>query len=53
MPPAGGGPHRYGFRAYAASARLGLTVGAAADDLRRARQGREPAGGTLVGTYQR
>jgi phosphatidylethanolamine-binding protein (PEBP) family uncharacterized protein len=52
MPPVGGGPHRYFFRVYAASTRLGLIFGASADDLRRALAGRELASGTLVGTYQ-
>jgi Raf kinase inhibitor-like YbhB/YbcL family protein len=53
MPPVGGGPHRYFFRVYAASTRLGLIFGASADDLRHALEGRELASGTLVGTYQR
>jgi phosphatidylethanolamine-binding protein (PEBP) family uncharacterized protein len=53
LPPVGGGPHRYFFRVYAASAPLGLVAGASADDLRRALEGKELASGTLVGTYQR
>ena len=53
MPPVGDDPHRYFFRVFAASAPLGLTAGAAAQDLRHALEGKELASGTLVGTYQR
>jgi Raf kinase inhibitor-like YbhB/YbcL family protein len=54
LPPVGDGPHRYFFRVFAASAPLGLTAGASAQNLRRALEGKELAsGGTLVGTYQR
>ena len=53
LPPVGDSPHRYFFRVYAASAPLGLVAGASVEDLRRALEGRELAGGTLVGTYQR
>jgi Raf kinase inhibitor-like YbhB/YbcL family protein len=51
--PAGDGPHRYFFRLFVASAPLGLTAGAAAQDLGHALEGRELASCTLVGTYQR
>ena len=50
---AGDDPHRYFFRVFAASAPLGLTAGASAQDLRRALEGKELASGTLVGTYRR
>jgi Raf kinase inhibitor-like YbhB/YbcL family protein len=53
LPPVGDGPHRYFFRVFAASAPLGLTSGASAQDLRQALEGKELASGTLVGTYQR
>jgi Raf kinase inhibitor-like YbhB/YbcL family protein len=53
LPPVGEGPHRYFFQVFAASALLGLTAGASAQDLRRALEGKELASGTLVGTYQR
>jgi phosphatidylethanolamine-binding protein (PEBP) family uncharacterized protein len=53
MPLVGHGPHRYCFRVYAASAPLGLTTGASAEDLSRALEGKELASGTLVATYQR
>ena len=53
LPPVGDGPHRYFFRVFAASAPLGLTAGASAQDLRHALEGKELASGTLVGTYQR
>jgi Raf kinase inhibitor-like YbhB/YbcL family protein len=53
LPPVGDDPHRYFFRVYAASARLGLTAGVSAEDLRQALEGKELASGTLVGTYQR
>jgi Raf kinase inhibitor-like YbhB/YbcL family protein len=53
LPPVGDGPHRYFFRVFAASAPLGLTAGASAQDLRRALEDKELASGTLVGTYQR
>jgi hypothetical protein len=41
LPPVGDGPHRYFFRVFAASAPLGLTAGASAQDLRRALEGKE------------
>ena len=53
LPPVGDGPHRYFFQVFAASAPLGLTAGASAQDLRHALEGKELASGTLVGTYQR
>ena len=53
LPPVGDAPHRYFFRVFAASAPLGLTAGASAQDLRHALEGKEQASGTLVGTYQR
>jgi Raf kinase inhibitor-like YbhB/YbcL family protein len=53
LPPVGDDPHRYFFRVFAASAPLGLTAGASADDLRRALEGKELASGTFVGVYQR
>jgi phosphatidylethanolamine-binding protein (PEBP) family uncharacterized protein len=37
----------------AASAPVGLSAGASAQDLRRALEGKKLASGTLVGTYQR
>jgi Raf kinase inhibitor-like YbhB/YbcL family protein len=53
MPPVGGGPHRYVFWVFAASAPLGLTGAPSAGDLRRALEDKELASGTLIGTYQR
>jgi Raf kinase inhibitor-like YbhB/YbcL family protein len=53
LPPVGDGPHRYLFRVFAASAPLGLTAGASAQELRHALAGKELASSTLVGTYQR
>ena len=53
LPPVGDDPHRYFFRVYAASAPLGLTWGASAENLRRALEGKQLASGTVVGTYQR
>jgi Raf kinase inhibitor-like YbhB/YbcL family protein len=52
-PPVGDDPHRYFFRLFAASAPLGLTAGASAQDLRHALEGKELTSGTLVGVYQR
>ena len=53
LPPVGDRPHRYFFRLFAASAPLGLTAGASAQDLRQALEVKELASGTLVGVYQR
>ena len=51
LPPVGGGPHRYFFRVYAASAPLGLVAGASAEDLRRAWRARSwPAAPSSVPT---
>jgi Raf kinase inhibitor-like YbhB/YbcL family protein len=53
LPPVGDGPHRSCFWVFAASAPLGLTAGASAQELRHALAGKELASSTLVGTYQR
>ena len=53
LPPVGDGPHRYLFKVSAASAPLGLTAGASAQDPRHALEGKELASGILVGTYRR
>ncbi|GAA3368000.1 YbhB/YbcL family Raf kinase inhibitor-like protein [Streptomyces sannanensis] len=53
MPPPGHGPHRYFFRLWAVSEPLPLHGRAKSDAVHRALKGRELAGGTLMGTYQR
>lgn len=52
-PPAGDEPHRYFFRLYAVGEPLDLGDGFAADDLRRAMEGKLLSSGHLVGTFRR
>lgn len=53
QPPVGDPAHRYFFRVFAVSEPLGIKSGATAGEVYEAMEGRELAGGTLVGTYQR
>ncbi|MGW1062543.1 YbhB/YbcL family Raf kinase inhibitor-like protein [Micromonospora rubida] len=52
-PPQGEDAHRYFFRLYALDQPLELPAAPAAEELRRALDGREIASGTMVGTYRR
>lgn len=53
QPPKGHGTHRYYFRLYAASERLGLSRTPAAQEALRALEGRELAEAEWMGTYER
>lgn len=52
-PPVGDPAHRYFFWVYASSEPLRLAPGGAAEDLRRALEGRQVGRGVVIGTYQR
>lgn len=52
-PPPGDGSHRYFFRLFAASQRLGLEPGATAAEVREALAEITVARGELIGTYER